>query len=1033
MFRVTCQAIRPSFLAILCAFPMVAVADEPAKRFLERLKDEGLYDQAVKYLDLSVQHKRLPPAMMEDVPLERVILLQESLKNVRTAQQADDRIAKIEAGFKEFLSGPVEHPRRSEARLLLADLYFTRGQNALNDSNKEENKGKGDELRQKARTAFEEASKVFTATIEELNPKLSAMQGANVKPSDTEKFELRKRLRQDYRQAEILFALSMRFIAETYPAESAEWKEWLVKAEAKLSDVVDKATGSEESGRRMLSLLNRGYVQSLLGKIDEARESFNRVADNEEGGIFRTWRVQAVAGIVRLDSSEKSGKYEVAVQRGLELYKASEPRERDESEWVELQLAIAKARLQWIKKLDSQKDAGPIRNIKREAREALQDIVKRPVDAFDPRKPLQAEAKKLLSEIGIEAPTTKVSTNIPETKTFADAIKAARERLDRAESGESAMEILMPQLDDPDPQTKAAAQQQIDTITADALRDRQQAIELYSRAQVLFRDKDSRDDLMQARFFQSYLLLKTEQYWEAIAISQMLMQTAKGTDTAKRSSSFIMIGLTKLIVDQSKERQDAMMPVLEHFVKLLIATAPELPEKDNAIEMLIKLALINQRFDQAKKYVGLAGGKGSPAGMVLGRILWSKYRLSMAEHRKNGTAPTDEEIALKEDAHELLNAGWEALDVSKLDKGSVEGVNTLVSLLLTTKKLDEAEKILNDPDRGAISIGKRVPDLDPVTQIESYRLQLQAMVQSTGQGRGTLSGKLVADTIQSMKQLGTGAGNEDLLTNSLRSLAAEVQDQLSQTQDMEVKSNLADAFKILIEQLVEVGDDASTLDSAGTALYSLAVELAKVPTLSGRAKAMMEVVEKAFLKLAAKSPSDLEAIKRKPDEVTLKLALARRGCGKYAEASKSFAELLSKNSSNITIQVEATKNLEQWSGGKDASLLKKAMLGAEPNDKGKNQIWGWGQIAQVTSRNQNFLDIFFDARLNIARCRKGIADAEADPKKRTEIYAKAIEDIRQTYKAYPNLGGPVSLQRFDTLSREIQTLQSKPVTGLQGL
>ena len=33
--------------------PMVS-ADEPASKFLERLKEEGLFDQALRYLDISV-------------------------------------------------------------------------------------------------------------------------------------------------------------------------------------------------------------------------------------------------------------------------------------------------------------------------------------------------------------------------------------------------------------------------------------------------------------------------------------------------------------------------------------------------------------------------------------------------------------------------------------------------------------------------------------------------------------------------------------------------------------------------------------------------------------------------------------------------------------------------------------------------------------------------------------------------------------------------------------------------------------------
>ncbi|MFM7927511.1 MAG: hypothetical protein ACKO9Q_07320, partial [Pirellula sp.] len=136
------------------------------------------------------------------------------------------------------------------------------------------------------------------------------MQGANVKPNETDRLALREKLQKEYRQAQILQAITSKLIAETFDANTPEWKQRLEEADKKLNEISEKSTGAKNAGAKYLSLLNRGRVQALLGQIDGARETFKRVAENEEAGIFRTWRVQAMAEMVRLDSTPASGKYE---------------------------------------------------------------------------------------------------------------------------------------------------------------------------------------------------------------------------------------------------------------------------------------------------------------------------------------------------------------------------------------------------------------------------------------------------------------------------------------------------------------------------------------------------------------------------------------------------------------------------------------------------------------------------------------------------------------------------------------------------
>lgn len=1004
-------------MVFVAAWGATANAEEPAKRFLERLKDEQMYDTAVKYLDSLAAKNRVPAAMQADLPLERIILLQESLKTVRNPAQFEERNSQIEKGYKDFLATASNHPRRSEARLKLADMLLERGQRSLTESNRDENKAAPEPLRAKARVSFEEANGVFLATQEELKPLLESLAGDKVKPNEAEKLELRARSQTEYRQAEILQGITMKFIAETFPEGSADWKQWLEKSEAKLNELVNKTSGSKEAGRRFLSLLNRGFVQSLLGKIDEARDSFTRVADNDEPGIFRLWKVQAIAGMVRLDSSAKSPKYEVAIQRGEEFLKTADARERDNSEWLDLQMAIAEARMAWGKALDEKQDQGKFRNNRREARELLQRLVKEKGEH-------QSKAKRMLSELGIEAKSPE-DTKLPDVRTFADAIKAARERLDRAESSESALQILDQQLVALEADQRGPIQEQMDSVKADATRDREQAITLYRRSLDLYRDSDSRDDLLQSRFLLSYLMLRTEKYPEAVAISQLIMQTAKGSETAAKSAGFALMGLRNIIAEATPERQQALMPSLESLAKLISITAPGSADFDGAVELLVKLALISKNWSDAERYINMGGGKGGSSTTILGRILWAQYRTNAVEHRKNKTEETAEDADLKARAEKLLSKGWDALDANKADASAIEGVNTLASLYLTENKLQEAEKVINDPAKGSIVLLDKVPELNAAIKLEAYRLNLQAMVQSAGKGLTQLSAEQVTKAVNSMKLLDNGT----LLSNSLRSLAAELQEQLETTKDLEQKAKLADAYSVLIQQLVAVNSDAVTLNGAGTSLYTLAVSMEKSPGMATKIKPMMEVCEAAFEKLSKVSASDLSDAGLKPEAVQLKLALAKRGSGKFKDAHEILVKSLTASNSNITLQLEAARNLQQWADGKDKELLEKALNGTAPNDKKKNIIWGWGQVSTITSKYPNQRDAFFEARYNIAVCRRLIA-LHPQQAKRKETLERAINDIRQTFVSYPDFGGPEDKARSEALLKQLQQELGQQQTGL---
>jgi tetratricopeptide (TPR) repeat protein len=200
MLRIGPKVLR-CLLGGLVIFPVssfcsTVLADEPAAKFLQSLKDSGYYDEALKYLEISAQRNRLPESLKADLGLEKIMLLQLSLAEVRTSKDLDEKLAQVEQGFKDFLTNSPTHPRRGETLLKLADLYLNRGTKFIDDSkesaDKPETAGKAKELREKARPSLQQAFDTFATTIETLRPTLEQMQGANVKPNETDRLALRE-------------------------------------------------------------------------------------------------------------------------------------------------------------------------------------------------------------------------------------------------------------------------------------------------------------------------------------------------------------------------------------------------------------------------------------------------------------------------------------------------------------------------------------------------------------------------------------------------------------------------------------------------------------------------------------------------------------------------------------------------------------------------------------------------------------------------------------------------------------------------
>lgn len=995
-----------------------ARAEEPVERFLERLRDASLHSLAATYLDSISTAGLVPESMQADIPLEKLLLQQDALPSVRSADERLQKSNRIEKGLQDFLAANASHPRRSEARIQLANLLLNRGQEAMRKPPPREPSASD---RETARAAYNEARKLFDNTLAELKPILEKLQGNKAEGKEK---EYRERLQGEYRQAEILRGLTARFLGESYAADAPEFKQWLEKAETELDEVVKK-TGNREAGRHVLSLLYRGQVEMLLGKGDEAYDSFIQVADIDQGGVFRDWRVQATTALVRLQVTAKEPKFEPNIARAEALLKTAQNQEKWTPDWIDLQLAVAEAQIAWSTALESQpNNQNRAKAVRSDARSLLQALGRRPGSHQD-------KTKQLLTSIGIE-PSAKVDDKIPDVKKFADGLAAAKERLDRIDTNNMSLEILKNRLKSVSGDEKGSIESEIQAIEKGSLGDVRVAEDLLKKAIPLFTKDDSREELARARYLLAFTLLKREAFWECAAIADFVARN--GGEFGLPAGRFALFAYSKLIEGKGEAgKRQSISKNLESLASYMLQTWPNAKESEDAALMLIQQASVDNRWSDVERYLGLLPGEGDKPSQIrreVGVIFYARYLLEMDRKRKTKEAPNENDKQTLERAEKILETGWQGLAAATLDQRAVESGNALASIYLKSGRLEKANAVLERSDVGPlVAIQRNDLNLEPRVKMESLRLKLQSLVLAASSSGQKLDSKTIAEIVSDMRKLAVESPEGIArLTGSLVHLSQDLQDQLNQVKNLGDKAKLAEGIQVLLDQLVSVSDDVNLLEWAGGTLSTLGASLESTPATQPQAALLMKSSASSFEKLMnleSRKPGAIKDAGRKLEDIQTKHAQALRGQGNFQAAIDKLEEALAVNPKSVLPQFEAARTYHAWGqSSKNAEYFRKAIEGNKKN------IWGWGVLSKNLSRSPQLLEYFFESRFQLADSRFSAGMLEQDAAKKKKTLEFAVGDLRSTAIQFPKVKESAWYGPMDQLMRNLQRELGKPQVGM---
>ncbi len=281
--------------------PPYVVAEEPYRQFLEKLNDAGFHELALVYLDDLQKSGSSDPQFLQEIPLERAILLQSAASKMPARSPGrTKRLDEAEKALQTFLDQNKEHARRGEARLGLGNLLLARAEEAKGDAD-----GKTDIP--DAIKYFGEAQKVFASTQAELRAILEKMQGARIDANDDAGKAQREKLRSDYRRAELLNAFSTEQRGRSRASGSAEWKKDLEAAQAAYTTFYKNEKDRQEA--RNIALFYRSGIQRDFGQVGDAADGFNRILGLENIDELRPLQFKSLTELIKLWGTKEQDKF----------------------------------------------------------------------------------------------------------------------------------------------------------------------------------------------------------------------------------------------------------------------------------------------------------------------------------------------------------------------------------------------------------------------------------------------------------------------------------------------------------------------------------------------------------------------------------------------------------------------------------------------------------------------------------------------------------------------------------------------------
>jgi hypothetical protein len=584
------------------------------------------------------------------------------------------------------------------------------------------------------------------------------------------------------------------------------------------------------------------------------------------------------------------------------------------------------------------------------------------------------------------------------------------------------------------------------------------------------------DLVNRAKYLKTFLLYDAKKFAEAAEIGADLLENQPNAPGSQQAARIAMAGLQSLAKQggpAAAEARKKSAEIAERIVKIW----PEDPTSIDA--MVVAIAAATEARDP-KKIIDLLAvvpaGQPRRAEVLLrgGGALWRE----VLESRRGDAAGRPAEDVV---------AGWNRQAVASIDEGlallakdpaaaAVFSAGNPLGGVVLAAALARCQAAIEAEDRQTVAAVLEHPVYGPWTLVTG-NVKGAADTYTTGSLAGDalrtslsyfIQANRLDDAQKAMGLLEKAAGSGDdaskRLTDMYVAMGRDLQQQLEaiggggKKVDADAQQRAAKVlggFEAFLDRVAARGQAVTSQMWVATTYLALGsggdeggigavVPKAKARDYLSKAAA---AYEKILVAASGASGDEAAAAAKYIPSIRIKLATVYRELGRFDESVGHLDKLLAdpKMAGWLDAQVEAALCLQaagiaEQDSGKASELLGKAIAGGGAG----SPYWGWAKLSNQLARQAftsrandetvaKYKPLFFDARLNLARCRVARAEKSTGAD-RQKLYELAENDVILTAKLYPELGGPERKGQFDRLLKQVQkALGREQQTGLAGI
>jgi hypothetical protein len=1038
-----------------------ARAVEPAREFLEGLRQRGYHDYALMYLERMRTSPLATAEFKETLGYELGVTLRDGARLLPTPKQREDQLDRAREELAKFIKDRPKNPLVVDAWSQLGQLGQIRARMRFADMEKPRADVK--KLGQEALAFLADAKKAYEARLKLVDAQVETIKASKKqKPlnpkvkADAEKLRDEQRLLGEKLLTQLYLADITYDQARAHPGGSAENKKQLLASAKEYEKIYD------ENKNSVGGAYARMYQARSMHDAGSSKEAATLLEDclgrENEPDEFRVMKTKAFKLACEVWLAKAVGKRDSVLERGVEWLALARPDDVRDPDWLGLRYLIASAYEQAMKegKLPASTMATYRDSALRQARLA----------ARYPH-PLQDDAKSLIGRLA----TGKDGASEADPTTFAAALERADDERELMASKELiqsklAERIATEKLSDDE---KRDLKKQLDEAEKSVPVHRRNAIRLYQLAirlapeltraeirasaggaitQAKGKEKAKRpqavasgdgqkqlDELNRARYYYAWLCLQDGRNHEAAVAGRFLAENYPTGLIGRGAAQVAMIAWSRLY-NEAKGSKAFETAGLQGVLTLITERYPDPETSASAFILLAKIMARQGQFKEAVEILKKAPKESVqvPGAQVeIGQLIIKEYFASKRLPKEQQPAGENAKWMI-DTSKSLITEGMKNLEATgRIDASLVSAAYAVAQLYADLSDAKQALAVIEHPKYGPLTL---VTKKDPVVQPPNFRPEFVNNVYKLSL-RVFLSladkqPEMLTRAEQALATLEKLVSPEQLST-FYKQMAGEFQTQLENAEPGQ-RAALAKGFTRFLGKIRDGKDSEqyNTLAYVFSQFMGVADSLYKEgekPTAEAReyygeaAKTGQKILSLNEAGKISVKPANLIAVK-------VEIAKAHAKTGEFEKAIAILVPILEEKPNTLQVQIEAARIYELW-GADELKYYKHAIGGGAWNkETGRFTIWGWNGIVQRVSRIQKLRETYYEAVLQAASCQYRLAlasPAEPDKKKYGEMAKRTILRVQQ---GHPELGGPKMKSRFDSLLKQVQKQLNESPVGL---